>query len=377
VDGDLEAAALRFARALPDHLGQLVRCESPSTDNAALARSAELVARIGEEYLGVAPELLEIDGRPHLRWRFGTLDESRLLILGHHDTVWPIGTLKTFPWTEDGVRALGPGSFDMKAGLLQAFAALSLCDDKTGVTVLGTADEELGAPTSRSLIESEAVAAGTTLVFEASADSGAVKTARKGVSRYSIHVFGKAAHAGLEPWNGVNATVEAARLVLAVARLTGGRDGTTVTPTLLSSGTSANTVPAEATLIVDVRATSADEQQRVFDALKALEPGPGARIEVEQGPTHQPLEHRHSTELYELLVEVAVACGIPVPEQATVGGASDGNIAAGVGSRVLDGLGAVGAGAHAPGEYVMLDAMVKRALLTSRFIQRILADHAG
>ena len=376
------AHALSLDRLLGE-LERLVSCESPSTDTAALARSAALVAEIGEGYLGVAPEIIVLDDRPHLRWRFGPSADSRVLVLGHHDTVWPIGTLAEFPFEvreatgEDGSVgqvATGPGSFDMKAGLLQAFAALSLIEDRTGVTVLVTADEELGAPTSRALIESEARAAGATLVFEASADRGAVKTARKGMSRYTVRIRGRAAHAGLEPWKGVNATVEVAAVVLAIAVMSGGPTGTTVTPTLLSSGRSGNTVPDEAVLVVDVRATSAADQQRIFDQLTALLPSiMGAQIEVTQGATHDPLEPQHSSALYAELVAAAESAGLAVPGTASVGGASDGNIAAGVGSLVLDGLGAIGAGAHAPGEYVRLEPMIERTVLVSALIERLLA----
>ena len=362
---------------LTRQLERLVLCESPSSDLAALTASAAAVAEVGEQHLGMPPELVDVDGRPHLRWRLGDPDARRLLVLGHHDTVWPLGTLDSSPWRVAGDRAYGPGCFDMKAGLVQAFAALSLCADRDGVTLLVTADEELGAPTSRALIEEEAAAAGTTLVFEASADGGAAKTARKGMSRYEVRVVGRAAHAGLEPWKGVSATVEVAHAVLAIASWGGGPDQTTVTPTLLTSGTSGNTVPGEARLVVDVRATSQAEQQRVRALLEGLRPTlAGAVVEVVTGPVHDPLEPRHSAELYALLVEEAVAAGLAPPGQASVGGASDGNIAAGVGSRVLDGLGAVGAGAHAPGEHVLLTAMAGRAELAARLVTRVLRDEA-
>jgi glutamate carboxypeptidase len=363
----------RLAARFEAELRELVMCESPSDDVSALERSAATVARIGESYLGRAPEVIVVDDRPHLRWRFGA--RSRVLVLGHHDTVWPLGTLDDFPWASDGARAEGPGSFDMKAGLLQAFAALASLPDRDGVTVLVTADEELGAPTSRELIEEEARRAGTTLVFEASADGGAVKTGRKGMARYELVVTGKAAHAGLEPWKGVNATVEIAALVPVIAAMTGGATETTVTPTLMASGTTGNTVPHRATLVVDVRAISVDDQARVRSALEALRPiDPRATIEVVRVAGCDPLEPSHSTELYDLLLAAATEHGLPVPASASVGGASDGNIAAGAGSRVLDGLGAVGAGAHAPGEYVLIPETVDRSILVGHLMQRILAS---
>ncbi len=177
-------------------------------------RSADVVARVGARRLGVEPERIVIDGRTHLRWRLGA-GPSRVLVLGHHDTVWPIGSLATRPCTVDGGVLRGPGCFDMKAGLAMAFHALAGLDDRDGVTLLVTGDEELGSPSSRALIEDEARAAQAALVLEASADGGALKTERKGVSLYDVRVIGRAAHAGLEPEHGVNATVELAHQVLA------------------------------------------------------------------------------------------------------------------------------------------------------------------
>ena len=164
---------------------EMVECESPSADLAAVARSADVVARVGTRRLGVEPERIVIDGRTHLRWRLGT-GPSRVLVLGHHDTVWPIGSLATRPCTVDDGVLRGPGCFDMKAGLVMAFHALAGLDDRDGVTLLVTGDEELGSPSSRALIEDEARAAQAALVLEASADGGALKTERKGVSLYDV-----------------------------------------------------------------------------------------------------------------------------------------------------------------------------------------------
>jgi glutamate carboxypeptidase len=158
-------------------LRELVECESPSSDLAAVSRSADLVARIGAARLGVAPEHLVVDGCTHLRWRLGT-GPSRVLVLGHHDTVWPLGSLATHPWSAEGGVVRGPGCFDMKAGLVMAFHALADLDDRDGVTLLVTGDEEIGSPTSRALIEEEAREASVALVLEASADGGALKIER-------------------------------------------------------------------------------------------------------------------------------------------------------------------------------------------------------
>lgn len=344
--------------ALIEDLRTLVECESPSSDPAALARSADLVARLGTERLGVAPERLGI----HLRWRLG--GPTRVLVLAHHDTVWPLGSLRTHPFgVADGVLR-GPGSFDMKTGLAMALHALGSLDDRTGVTLLVTGDEELGSPSSRTLIEDEARGADAALVLEASADGGALKLERKGTSIYRVLVKGRAAHAGLEPEKGVNASVELAHQVLAVAALGDPALGTTVTPTAATSGTTRNTVPAEASFAVDVRARTVAEQQRVDTALRALTPVlPGAVLEIEGGINRPPLEAALSADLFARASRLAAAAGLPALTGVAVGGASDGNFTAGVGTPTLDGLGAVGGGAHADDEHVLVDRIADRTTL--------------
>ena len=202
------AMRARMGAILAD-IETLVRCESPSSVPDAVAKSADLVAAVGHQHLGTAPELIVLDGCPHLRWRFGS-GPARVLVLAHHDTVWPLGSLETHPFgITDGVLR-GPGCFDMKAGLVLALHALAVLGVPDGVTLLVTGDEELGSPSSRGLIEAEAAGCRAALVLEASADGGALKTARKGVSLYQVRAVGRAAHAGLEPERGVNATVELA-----------------------------------------------------------------------------------------------------------------------------------------------------------------------
>ncbi|MDN3354439.1 M20/M25/M40 family metallo-hydrolase [Actinomadura sp. DC4] len=348
----------------------LIECESPSADLAAVARSAEVVARVGTARLGAAPERIVLEGRTHLRWRLGT-GPSRVLLLGHHDTVWPVGTLAGHPCTvEDGVLR-GPGCFDMKAGLVMAFHAAAGLD---GVTLLVTGDEEIGSPSSRGLIEREARAATAALVLEASA-GGALKTERKGVSLYEVRVTGRAAHAGLEPDRGVNATLELARQALAVSALADREAGTTVTPTVARAGTTTNTVPAEGAFAVDVRAGTVAEQRRVDRAMRALRPVlPGAGVETTGGPNRPPLEAAASAPLFELLCRIAADRGLPEPTRAAVGGASDGNFTAGVGTPTLDGLGAVGGGAHAADEHVLVEEMPPRTVLLRALAERLLAD---
>ena len=356
---------------LLDDIRALVECESPSDDLEAVSRSADVVSAVGLARLGVAPERIVVEGRTHLRWRLGT-GPSRVLLLAHHDTVWPRGTLARRPFSvSDGVLR-GPGCFDMKVGLVMAFHAAAGLE---GVTVLVTGDEELGSPSSRELIEQEAAGVSAALVLEASADGGALKTERKGVSLYEVVLAGRAAHAGLEPEKGVNATLELAHQSLALAALADPDAGTTVTPTSARSGTTTNTVPAASRVAVDVRVRTVAEQDRVDAAVRALEPVlAGAGITVEGGPNRPPLEGRSSAALFERAVAVAASLGQPAPTSAAVGGASDGNVTAGVGAPTLDGLGAVGGGAHAEDEHVLVDHLVPRTQLLRALVVDVLGE---
>ena len=351
----------------------LVRLESPSSDLDALGRSADLVTEIGTRYLGVGPERIEIDGRPHLAWRLGD-GPRRVIVLAHHDTVWPIGSWGDAPWSlVDGV-IRGPGCFDMITGILQAMLGIRLLvEDGVGVdglTLLVTADEEIGSPTSRALIESEAEGCAAAFVLEASGPGGALKTERKGTSNYFVNVVGRAAHAGLEPEKGVNAGVELAHQVLAINELGDPDLGTTVTPTVLSAGTTTNTVPAKARISVDVRVRTIDEQQRVDDDFARLQAVlPGAVLEVEGGPNRPPLQASASQALFARAQELAAEAGLEALESIAVGGASDGNFTAGVGIPTLDGLGAVGGGAHADDEHVIVDRIPGRTALLAILIK--------
>ncbi|MGW4759160.1 M20/M25/M40 family metallo-hydrolase [Streptomyces chartreusis] len=351
---------------------QLVRCESPSGDLAAVARSADVVSHLGASVLGLDPERIVLDGRTHLRWHFGT-GPRRLLLLGHHDTVWPLGSLDTHPFSvHDGVLR-GPGCLDMKSGLVMAFHAIAALEDTDGITLLITGDEELGSPSSRGLIEAEAVGCRAALVLEAAGANGALKSERKGVSLYQIEVHGCPAHAGLEPENGVNATLEAAHQVLAVAQLADATTGTTVTPTVLTVGTTTNTVPARGTFAVDVRVPDASEQDRVDAAMHALRPVlDGAELKVTGGPNRPPLAANASADLFDRAALLATSLGLGPLTALAVGGASDGNFTAGVGTPTLDGLGAVGAGAHADDEHVVVSELAARTALLSALIGDLL-----
>ncbi len=361
---------LRASRTrILDDVATLVTCESPSDDLAATSACAELVGEIGRELIGVTAQTHDIDGRRHLVWRCG--GPTSVLLVGHCDTVWPLGTLARWPFSVDGDRATGPGVFDMKAGLAQMFHALAALDDLTGVTILVTTDEELGSPSSRALIETEAAGARAALILEASA-AGAIKVARKGVSLYRLTAHGTASHAGLEPEAGVNASIEIAHQVLAVAALGDSGTGTTVTPTVLHGGRTTNTVPDSAEVAVDSRAASRAEQLRVDDALRALRPVlPGARLELVGGINRPPLDRGASAGLFTLAAAQAERLGLTPPGAASVGGASDGNFTAGVGTPTLDGLGAVGDHAHAEGEWASVSAMPDRAALLAALVDAV------
>jgi glutamate carboxypeptidase len=346
----------------------LVRCESPSTDLDAVAACAEVVAKVGENRLGVQAEQLVIEGRTHLRWRLGP-GPGRVLVLGHHDTVWPLGTLGTHQFMIRDGALTGPGCFDMKAGLVIAFHAVAALPERTGVTILITGDEEIGSPTSRQLVESEASGCRAVLVLEPAGPDGALKIERKGISRYELHIAGRAAHAGLEPERGVNAAIEAAHQILALAALAAESDGTTVTPTVVTAGTTTNTVPAQATISVDVRMRDSTEQERIDAEMRALRPNlRHASIRVTGGPNRPALERSSSSGLLARAVHLAVENELAPIASMAVGGGSDGNFTAALGIPTLDGLGAVGGGAHADDEHVDIAALPGRVALLAALV---------
>ncbi|MEU3203461.1 M20 family metallopeptidase [Streptomyces cyaneofuscatus] len=350
-----------------EDLRTLVEIESPSRDLDALAASAEAVATVIENRLGGQAVLNVNAGGTHVHWVAG--GEPRVLVLGHHDTVFPLGTLARRPFAIADGRATGPGVFDMLGGLVQAVHGLAALDerDRSGVEILVTADEEVGSFSSRAFIEERARACGAVLVFEGAADGGALKNARKGCGAFQVSITGRASHAGLEPEAGVNALIEAAHQVLDIAALSRPELGTTVTPTVASAGTLENVVPAEATVVVDVRVESAEEKERVEAAFAALTSHvEGARITVEGSIARPPMPESAAAELFSLAQQL-----MPGIEATAVGGGSDGNLTAAVGVPTLDGLGAVGGGAHADHEYVVIDAMAERAHLAAGLVKAI------
>ncbi|HZQ81457.1 MAG TPA: M20/M25/M40 family metallo-hydrolase [Gaiellaceae bacterium] len=358
-----------------DALRALVEAESPSADPAACRACVDVADSLARELFGVAGERIEAGGRVHLRWRFGA--QPRVLLIGHLDTVWPLGTLARWPFDVTGGRATGPGVFDMKAGVVQLLFALARLERRDGVAVLLTTDEEIGSPTARPVIEETAQGIEWALVLEPSAD-GALKTERKGVAVYRIGVTGRAAHAGLEPEKGANAAVELAHLLLAVAELALPEEGTTVTPTLVTAGTAMNTVPAHALAHVDVRTRTVAEAERIDAAINGLRAvTDGTALEIERTVGVPPLEHRASAALYGRAQRVAERLGLPPLAETAVGGGSDGNLLAGLGVEVLDGLGAVGANAHAEGEYVEVAALADRCALVAGLVADLLGSSAA
>ncbi|MFF3767424.1 M20 family metallopeptidase [Streptomyces sp. NPDC001922] len=351
--------------AMIEDLRTLVEVESPSRDLDALRASAEAVAAVIESRLGGRAVLVESEAGPHVHWSAG--GDPTVLILGHHDTVFPLGTLERRPFTVRDGRATGPGVFDMLGGLVQGVHGLATLEDRSGVEILVTADEEVGSRSSRALIEERALACGAVLVLEGAADGGPLKTGRKGCGTFQVSITGRASHAGLEPAAGVNALVEAAHQVLDIAALGRPDIGTTVTPTVASAGTLDNVVPAEATVIVDVRVETADERERIEAAFAALAPHlDDARIVVQGAIGRPPMPESASAGLFAVAERL-----LPGIEGTAVGGGSDGNFTAALGVPTLDGLGAVGGGAHADHEYLLIDAMAERAGLVAALVNAV------
>jgi glutamate carboxypeptidase len=293
------------------------------------------------------------------------------LLLGHHDTVWPGGTLADIPFRVEDGRARGPGVFDMKAGVALAMAVLAERagrEKAPGVTLLLTPDEEIGTWASRPLLLEVARAHREVLVLEPSQE-GAAKVARKGVGTFAVRFLGRASHAGLDPEKGASALLELAHFTQFAAALCRPDTGTSVTPTVAQSGARTNVVPESARLGVDCRVWSKDEAERVEAELRAYEPrDPRVTVTVKGGFDRPPLEPTPAARaLYERARAIAAELGFPLPA-ARVGGASDGNLTASAGVPTLDGLGPLGGGAHARDEWVMVSDLAPRAELLARLV---------
>ncbi len=352
------------ARMVED-IRRLVEIESPSQSVAQCGLAVECTSSICQEWLG-SPGRVELhDARPVLRWGPA---KPQILLLGHLDTVWPVGTLDRLPWSCDGDRMRGPGVFDMKAGVIGAIAALSLVEGDSQIGLMLTTDEETGSWASRAAIADAISSAQAVLVFEPSLQ-GKVKSARKGTSWYRLQFSGRAAHAGLDPERGINALLMAAQCALDLAPVADPVQGSTLTPTVLTAGTTANTVPASAELVLDVRAWSTAEQQRIDDAVRAWQPEQG-ELQILGGIDRPAMSPESSGDLLRRIEAAAARLQLPPLGHAAVGGASDGNLTAAAGVPTLDGLGAVGDGAHADHEWVSVPDLAPRA----RLIAALLTD---
>ena len=354
----------------------LVAIESPSDDPAAVNRcGAELAARL-EAIGGSVTRIASSSAGDHVRASFGS-GSRQLLLLGHFDTVWPIGQLARMPVKRDGGRLHGPGVFDMKAGIgLAALATRAVSEqgglDSCQAVMLWTTDEEIGSGTSRALIEAEAARSEAVLVFEPSLPGGALKTSRKGVGQFELIARGVPAHAGLDPGKGVSAVRELARQITAIDDLQDPAHGVTVTVGVIKGGTRANVVPDEASAIIDARANTRADADRIAAALKSVKPYvAGATVEVTGGFERPPLERTAAVvKLFEMARSVAAETGVTL-EEGSAGGGSDGNLTAALGVPTLDGFGAVGDGAHALHEHVEIDALVPRAAVIAGLLARL------
>ena len=347
-----------------EHVKQFVNTESPSNEPELLQTSAEFLAKVMTEVLGKAPEIIASEKGPHVHWKGS--DDTKVLIVGHHDTVFQKGTVAKRGFSVDGDIARGPGIFDMKAGIIQAIYGLSEIREAYHAEILITSDEEIGSYASRALIEERAKATGNVLVFEPSGNGDALKIARKGVGTFRVDIAGRASHAGLEPEKGINALVELAAQVQKIVAIAQPEIGTTVTPTIASAGTTENVVPAAAQITVDVRVNVVSEKARVESAFSALQPTvSGATISVSGSINRPPMHESASTTLYAVAQSVAQGIGITNLQGIAVGGGSDGNFTAAIGVPTLDGLGACGGGAHAETEYIKVSKMGERAALAA------------
>lgn len=301
--------------------------------------------------------------------------EDWVTALCHYDTVWSAGTLAGWPASIQGDRFSGPGAFDMKSGLVQLVWALKSCEalglSRPSLRLVLNGDEEIGSPASRATIEEEVVRGNVVLVFEASAN-GAVKTARKGVGIFRVDAIGEEAHAGLDPEAGASAIDEISRVVLELHGAVDLDRGTSVNVGVLKAGTRTNVKAGHATADVDVRVASDDEMRRVDALFAGLTPhSPRAEIRVSGGWNRPVMERSSATAgLFSLASSVALELGFELQET-SVGGASDGNFAAALGLPVLDGLGAVGGGAHARSEWISIDAMMQRTALAAGVLAKL------
>lgn len=375
---------LRFCESERDWIrrttARLAGIESPTPDKAAVDRCGAEIAR---ELSAAGAAVRDVGQRACGNHIVAELAGSgpRILLLGHIDTVWPVGELARMPVAERDGRLFGPGVLDMKGGVAIGILALraltSLPGPPPNAAFLLTSDEETGSEWSRSLIEGEASRSDAVLVLEPSLPGGALKTSRKGCGRFEMTVTGVTAHAGIEPEKGASAVLELCEQILGLEKLQDASRGTSLTVGLASGGTRPNVVPGEASAMIDARVFSAAEAERVSTALAGLTATrPRTAVRVTGGFDRPPLERTAAVgRLYDLARSIGRELGLDVSEGAT-GGASDGNFTSALGIPTLDGLGAIGDGAHAAHEHVVVDALAPRAALVACLIGE-LARGAG
>jgi glutamate carboxypeptidase len=354
-------------------LRELVHIESPSDHKPSVDTAAAYIAAVARP-LGARAKLHKQKSFGNiLELRFGPARTRRqpILLLGHLDTVWPLGTIRTMPFRQQGARIFGPGVLDMKAGVAMALAAIRALgpDGLTRpVTLLLNSDEEVGSPVSRPITERLALASAAVLVLEP-AQGLACKTSRKGIAGYRLHVTGVAAHSGVDFESGHSAILELARLLQTVAAFTDLRRGLTVNPGVISGGTRSNVVAQHASAEIDVRiarASDAAKVDRLFRTLRRTDPA--CTLTVTGGLNRPPMERKPGTvALYKHARKLAAHLGFSLPEAAT-GGGSDGNFTAALGVPTLDGLGAVGEGAHAAHESILIEHLVPRTALLAALL---------
>jgi glutamate carboxypeptidase len=346
-------------------LRELVEIESPTYS----AGVAAVAARVGEELERLGAEVIPLEGG-HLRAELPG-HGSPILLSGHADTVWPVGTLAEMPFRVDGATAYGPGAYDMKACLVVMLEAIRLAGDKRrALRVFLTADEEMGSRTARPLLEQAAEGVAAAFIVEPPGQSGNLKTSRKGLGRFTLTVTGRASHAGTSRAEGVSAIEELAHQILALHDLTDDEAGTSINVGVVSGGTSENVVAAEAEARIDVRVATMADRDRLEQTLAGLRPvNPGAKLALGGGWTRPPLERSEgAARLFERARDYGRELGLTLGEESS-GGGSDGNLIGALGVPVLDGLGAAGAGAHSVDEHVELDSIPVRAELLSKLLQ--------
>jgi glutamate carboxypeptidase len=364
--------------AVVEMIREFVEIESPSDDKAACDRMAEFLAhRFAGLNGNVRIRKAEKYGNS-LQVDFPGRDAVKpVLLLGHFDTVYPIGTLATMPWRAENGRLYGPGVLDMKSGIAMMLFAIEALKAWHGglprpVTVFLVSDEEVGSYSSRATTIALAKQSAGVLVLEPAAGRGAVKTARKGVGEYSLRVKGVASHAGLDPGKGHSAIVELARQIPAIWRMNNLRQGVSANPGVIRGGTRTNVVAAEAIVEIDVRIKKAQQAKALDRKLRSLKPfDKHCKLTLDGGINRMPMERTAGVAaLYKKARNIAARVGWKL-EEAAVGGGSDGNFTAGLGIPTLDGMGGEGEGAHAVHEHIVISELPRRTLLLAGMIETI------